>query len=200
MCFIDVSHDLEILGWVVDTYALFRRVIGAASSNCYDQLVLTKPSVLIRLEGAAVLALSVLIYRQDQFSWLLFAAFFLAPDLSMLGYLANVRVGASVYNFVHTLFAPGVLIAIANVAFKRQLSPFALIWIAHIGFDRMLGFGLKFRLASRIRTCSTSDPGAAPGISEPTPSDLAHSQRRGVTIPNWFDGSFKTATIAPLYE
>jgi hypothetical protein len=106
--------------------------------------VLTKPSVLIRIEGAAVLALSILIYRHDQFSWILFAAFFLAPDLSMLGYLANVRVGAGVYNFVHTLVAPGVLIAIAILASRRQLLPFALIWIAHIALDRMLGFGLKY--------------------------------------------------------
>lgn len=92
----------------------------------------------------AVLALSVLIYRHDQFSWVLFAAFFLAPDLSMLGYLANVRVGAGVYNFVHTFVATGVLFAIAILASRRQLLPVALIWTAHIGFDRMLGFGLKY--------------------------------------------------------
>jgi hypothetical protein len=103
-----------------------------------------KPSLLIRLEGAAVLALSVLIYRQDQFSWILFAAFFLAPDLSMLGYLANVRIGAGVYNLVHTFVAPGLLIAIAIGAPERQFLPFALIWFAHIGLDRMLGFGLKY--------------------------------------------------------
>jgi hypothetical protein len=106
--------------------------------------VLTKPSVLIRLEGTAVFALSVLIYQQDQFSWILFAALFLAPDLSMLGYLSDVRVGAAVYNFAHTFFTPGVLLAIAILAPKRQLLPFAVIWIAHIAFDRMLGFGLKY--------------------------------------------------------
>ena len=115
-----------------------------ADTACYDQLVLTKPSVLIRLEGAVVVALSVFIYRQDQFSWFLFAAFFLAPDLSMLGYLATVRVGAGVYNFVHTFFKPGVLLAIVILTSRPQFLPFALIWIAHIGFDRMLGFGLKY--------------------------------------------------------
>lgn len=106
--------------------------------------MLTKPLVLLRLEGAAVFALGVFIYWQDHFSWIRFTAFFLAPDLSMLGYLTNVRVGAGIYNFVHTFFAPGVLIAIAIPASKRQLLPFALIWIAHIGFDRMPGFGLKY--------------------------------------------------------
>ena len=96
--------------------------------------MLIKPSVLIRLEGAVVTALSIFIYQQDQFSWILFAILFLAPDLSMLGYIANVRIGA----------APGLLIAIAILASKHLLLPLALIWSAHIGFDRMLGFGLKY--------------------------------------------------------
>ena len=106
--------------------------------------MLTKPSVLIRLEGAVVTALSIFIYGQDQFSWILFAVLFLAPDLSMLGYVANVRIGAAIYNFVHTFLAPGLLVAIAIFASKHLLLPLALIWIAHIGFDRMLGFGLKY--------------------------------------------------------
>ncbi len=106
--------------------------------------MLTKPSVLIRLEGAVVTALSIFIYEQHQFSWILFAVLFLAPDLSMLGYVANVRIGAAIYNFVHTFLAPGLLIAIAILASKHTLLPLALIWIAHIGFDRMLGFGLKY--------------------------------------------------------
>jgi Domain of unknown function (DUF4260) len=106
--------------------------------------VLTKPALLLRLEGAAILALSVFVYRQIHASWILFAVLFLSPDLFMLGYLANARAGAAVYNFVHTLFAPGILIAIAVLASKQQLLPFALIWTAHIGFDRMQGYGLKY--------------------------------------------------------
>ena|SRR5215475_1542898 len=104
----------------------------------------TKVAFLLRLEGASVLVLSLFFYHQSHASWILFAVLFLSPDLFMLGYLVNPRIGARVYNSVHTLFGPGVLIAIAILASKWQLLPFALIWTAHIGFDRMLGYGLKY--------------------------------------------------------
>lgn len=104
----------------------------------------TKPSLLLRIEGASVLVVSILLYRQSHVSWILFAALFLSPDLFMLGYLVNPRIGAAVYNSVHTLLAPGVWIAITILASKWQMLPFALILTAHIGFDRMLGYGLKY--------------------------------------------------------
>jgi hypothetical protein len=77
-------------------------------------------------------------------SWLLFAILFLAPDLSMLGYLASIRVGSAIYNFAHTSLTPTILLAIAYFTVKPQLFPITLIWTAHIGFDRLLGFGLKY--------------------------------------------------------
>ena len=72
--------------------------------------VLTKPLYLLRLEGIAILALSAFAYRELHGSWIFFAVLFLAPDLFMLGYLANARLGAAIYNSIHTLFAPAVLI------------------------------------------------------------------------------------------
>ena len=104
----------------------------------------TKPSFLLRLEGATILIVSIFLYRQSHASWLLFALLFLAPDLFMLGYLANSRAGAALYNFAHTLSTPGVLLAIGFLAGKTQFLPLALIWTAHIGFDRLLGYGLKY--------------------------------------------------------
>ncbi len=105
---------------------------------------MTNPKLLLHLEGAAILILSVFFYRQLHASWLLFAILFLAPDLFMLGYLANVRVGSAVYNFAHTYLTPTILLAVAYFAAKPQLLPISLIWTAHIGFDRLLGFGLKY--------------------------------------------------------
>ena len=104
----------------------------------------TKPAVLLRVEGAFALGVSILLYSESHTSWILFAVLFLSPDLFMLGYLVNTRIGAAVYNFVHTMFAPGVLIVIAMLTSRQQLLPFAFIWAAHIGFDRMLGYGLKY--------------------------------------------------------
>jgi hypothetical protein len=84
------------------------------------------------------------LYHQLHARWLLFAILFLAPDLFMLGYLANVRISSAVYSFAHTYITQGILLAIAYFASKPQLFSIALIWTAHIGFDRLLGFGLKY--------------------------------------------------------
>jgi hypothetical protein len=106
--------------------------------------MLNKPGILLRMEGCAVLAVSVLLYRQMHFGWLLFAILLLAPDLSMVGYLNGVKVGASVYNIVHTLIGPLLLIAFSVLTARGWLLPYGLIWTTHIGMDRMLGFGLKY--------------------------------------------------------
>jgi hypothetical protein len=106
--------------------------------------MLTKPSLLLHFEGAVTLILSLVFYHRLHASWFLFAILFLAPDLFMLGYLANVRIGSAIYNFAHTYVVPAILLAVGYFVFKPQLLPIALIWTAHIGFDRLLGFGLKY--------------------------------------------------------
>ncbi|MBV8971428.1 MAG: DUF4260 domain-containing protein [Sphingomonadaceae bacterium] len=101
----------------------------------------------LRLEGAVALTAAVLAYRGTGGSWALFAGLFLLPDLTMLGYLANRRVGAAVYNAGHTYLTPATL-ALAGWAtgVPGLLGP-ALIWAAHIGFDRLMGYGLKYSTA-----------------------------------------------------
>jgi uncharacterized protein DUF4260 len=102
------------------------------------------PRLLLHLEGATVLAISVLFYRWSDGGWWQFGLLFLVPDISMVGYLANPRVGAAVYNLVHTYGGPLALYAYAIGTHNTQLVQLAFIWTAHIGFDRMLGFGLKY--------------------------------------------------------
>ena len=60
------------------------------------------PRVLVRADGAAVLALAIYLYSEYGRGWLLFLALILAPDLSIAAYLVNRDVGASLYNLVHT--------------------------------------------------------------------------------------------------
>lgn len=91
-----------------------------------------------------MLALSLLLYAKTGASWGRFALLFLAPDLSMLGYLAGARLGAAAYNLVHTYFGPLLFIGCAVLAGKVGLLSYGLIWIGHIGVDRLLGFGLKY--------------------------------------------------------
>src|SRR5271165_262810 len=97
------------------------------------------PRLLLHLEGAAVLAASVFAYRHHHGSWILFAALFLLPDVSMIGYLRNAQVGAATYNAIHTYLGPFLLAACALWMAQPTALLVALIWIAHIGFDRMLG-------------------------------------------------------------
>jgi hypothetical protein len=101
----------------------------------------------LRVEGIAVLTISVLFYRELGASRIVFAVLFLVPDLSMLGYLGGSRSGAAIYNVAHTYVFPLALLAIGVFAGHRTAAAYALIWIAHIGFDRLLGYGLKYPTA-----------------------------------------------------
>jgi hypothetical protein len=102
---------------------------------------------MLRLEGVAVFAASAALYSRAGFSWPLFAVLFLAPDLAMLGYFAGVRVGAGAYNVAHTYALALPLALFGFLAGRPAILTVALIWIAHIGFDRALGYGLKYPTA-----------------------------------------------------
>jgi hypothetical protein len=76
-----------------------------------------------------------------------FRAVFLAPDLSMLAYLIGPRAGALAYSLAHTYVLAAAL-TLAGFAIAIPLAAAGgLIWIAHIGFDRALGYGLKYPTA-----------------------------------------------------
>jgi hypothetical protein len=102
---------------------------------------------VLRLEGAAAFAAAVALYAYCGFSWPLFALFFLAPDLFMLGYLAGPRSGTAAYNLAHT-YTVALAIAVAGLLFGAPIVvACGLILAAHIGFDRALGFGAKYATA-----------------------------------------------------
>ena len=107
-------------------------------------LRLLRPAALLRAEGAALLALGVLLYWVNGGSWLMFGVLLLAPDLSVLGYLAGPKVGALLYNAFHTYAVPAVVGASGMVLASPLAIAVALIWLAHIGMDRTVGYGLKF--------------------------------------------------------
>jgi Domain of unknown function (DUF4260) len=102
------------------------------------------PLVLLRLEGALVLFAAIYAYAEMATGWLMFAVLFLAPDVFMLGYAKNSRWGALGYNAGHSYLMPAALFASGWMFSITTLSAVALIWIGHIGFDRALGYGLKY--------------------------------------------------------
>ena len=102
------------------------------------------PGLALRLEGIAVLAGAVVLFSATDASWWLFGLLFFAPDVGLLGYLAGTRTGALTYNLTHGMLAPITLAVAGYLAGSVVLLPLALVWIAHIGFDRALGYGLKY--------------------------------------------------------
>lgn len=106
-----------------------------------------KPSLVLHLEGAVVAIGSIWLYAISGGNWWLFALLLLAPDLSWLGYLAGTGIGAFIYNFFHNYVLPLLLLGAGYLLKDALLSQLALIWIAHIGVDRLMGFGLKYATA-----------------------------------------------------
>ncbi|MFB6152189.1 MAG: DUF4260 domain-containing protein [Haloarculaceae archaeon] len=103
-----------------------------------------EPRTFLRVEGLTVLALCLAGYfALDGPVWLL-VVLALAPDLSMVGYLAGPRVGSLSYNLVHTYTGPLALGAVGFRADVRIALLVALVWAGHIGADRLVGYGLKF--------------------------------------------------------
>jgi hypothetical protein len=117
---------------------------GQSKQSEPGKIAIVNPKTLLRLEGAAVLIVSLVGYRWSNGGWIEFILVFLVPDLSMIGYAANACVGAATYNALHTYIGPFALAGYSIWTGHSSALLISLIWIAHIGLDRMLGFGLKY--------------------------------------------------------
>lgn len=127
-------------------------------------LLLEKPGLLLRLEGLAAFILALVLYRQFGQGWTLFWSTVLLPDLAMLGYLAGPRIGAHCYNFTHTKLLPAMLAGVGLFTGASLPVALALIWFVHIGFDRMLGYGLKYPEGFKVTHLGTlGKKAASPG-------------------------------------
>lgn len=100
--------------------------------------------MLLHLEGAVAAVGAIVLYFHGHHPWWLLLVLVLAPDLSMLGYLAGPRVGAATYDVAHTYALPVALAVAGVVADANAAVEVGLIWIAHIGIDRTIGYGLKY--------------------------------------------------------
>jgi hypothetical protein len=99
---------------------------------------------IIRIEEAAMFLLSIYLFAQLHFAWWWFPALILLPDLSMVGYLINNKIGAVCYDFVHHK-AVAILLYILGLHFNNETLQLAgLILFGHSSMDRMMGYGLKY--------------------------------------------------------
>ena len=102
------------------------------------------PRSLLHLEGVVVAVAAVALYFHLGYPWWLLLLLALAPDLSMVGYVAGPRVGAIAYDAAHTYAVPVALGTVGVFAGGDLAVQLALIWAAHIGVDRAVGYGLKY--------------------------------------------------------
>ncbi len=102
------------------------------------------PSTFLRIEGLAVLVAAVVLYFDQGFQWWFFALLLLAPDLGMVGYAFRQRVGAAAYDVTHLEALPLALAVGGFLGGSDLALKLGLIWLAHIGMDRVLGYGLKY--------------------------------------------------------
>ena len=109
--------------------------------------MLTSPKWLLHLEGLIVFVAAIVVYREIGGSWLRFALLFFIPDVSMAAYFFGTKVGATFCNIGHTYASPFLLWLMAYFAHFPSLFFACAIWVAHIGFDRLLGYGLKYPMA-----------------------------------------------------
>jgi hypothetical protein len=103
-----------------------------------------KPKLWLRLEGLVLLIATVIMFAEQGQKWWLYPALLLVPDIFMLGYLANTKLGAFFYNLGHSYFAPALMILLSWRAESKIALAIGVIWLGHIGWDRFFGYGLKY--------------------------------------------------------
>jgi Domain of unknown function (DUF4260) len=102
------------------------------------------PKLMLRIEGATLFAASIAVFALQAQQWWLYPALLLVPDVFMLGYLRDTKLGAIFYNLGHS-YPAAALVAVLGFSLSSPLTvAIGAIWFGHIGWDRMFGYGLKY--------------------------------------------------------
>lgn len=99
---------------------------------------------ILKLEYAALFFLALMMFARTEISWWWFALLFFLPDLSMVGYAINTKVGAVLYNIFHHFGTAVLLFFVGKILGFIYLEVAGIILLAHSAFDRILGYGLKY--------------------------------------------------------
>jgi hypothetical protein len=98
---------------------------------------------ILRLEATSFFIATIWAYYLIGASWGLFLVLLLVPDVFMVGYAKNSKLGALIYNIGHLYAAPLFILGLYLILHTLVFLPISIIWLAHISMDRMLGYGLK---------------------------------------------------------
>lgn|SRR5690554_1174972 len=100
---------------------------------------------LLKLEELGQFLLSILLFNQLDYAWWVFPACILLPDFSMLGYLANPKIGAWFYNLFHHKLIGIMVLSLGFWLDHSLLSLVGIILFGHSAMDRIFGYGLKYK-------------------------------------------------------
>ena len=100
---------------------------------------------ILQFEGIVCFVFSVFLYWKLEGNWFVFLFLILTPDISMIGYIKDKKIGAIVYNTVHNYILAAAILLIGILLPSNLIVLFGLILTAHIGIDRFFGYGLKYR-------------------------------------------------------
>jgi hypothetical protein len=131
------------------------------------------PTRILRIEGLAAFTAALATFLAFDGQLRLLAVLALAPDVAMLGYPAGPRVGSLTYNAAHRYVLP---VALAPVGLWIGATPallVAAVWVAHIGADRALGYGLEDE--SNFRTTHLSKGPTGPGDPDAETGDTVEA-------------------------
>lgn len=118
--------------------------VSMDNNTAHNQTTISGARLLLLAEGLAIFVAAVIAYAARGANGWVFALLLLAPDLAMLGYLAGNKIGAICYNLAHTLIVPALLLGVGLATAQPIFIDLALIWFAHIGMDRSVGYGFKY--------------------------------------------------------
>jgi hypothetical protein len=108
-----------------------------------DRNAISFVNAILRSEALAALVAGVVIWMANDGSLFWLVPVLLVPDLSAVGYLVNARVGAVTYNVVHNWTIAAIALGLGWWLDSRFLVLSGAVLLAHVGLDRVLGYGLK---------------------------------------------------------
>ena len=103
-----------------------------------------KPKLWLRLDGLVLFAATILLFAGQHQKWWIYPLLLLVPDIFMLGYLKDSKIGALLYNIGHSYFVPTFVIYSGWYRHHPLTIAIGLIWLGHVGWDRFFGYGLKY--------------------------------------------------------
>lgn len=106
--------------------------------------VIGKPRIFLQVEGLVLFIASLSLFSATHQPWWLVPVLLFVPDFFMIGYARSTQLGAMTYNIGHTYFLPASIALWGVHGHQRLVLAVGLIWLAHIGMDRLLGYGLKY--------------------------------------------------------